>query len=209
MKEWRTTVGDYLQELHGGWKAWLSVAAVFVLLICSVMALNALRVHCRETYRKSYDRAIALMEEGRYSEAAEEYGSMLTMLERMDHSIFRGVIFTGNRFPVFVEELNEVVNAMLREGEYRRAYEMVSDELKFADRVLRQRVYLAYANERYAAGDYREATEAYLLLKEITGTSGNLRSAAELYAEELRAAGDEAGAEAWLEYVEERRCGAE
>jgi len=153
MKEWRTTVWDYVREVKGGRKAQLFIVLLLLIVILVIPSLLALKNAVVSAYK---------------------------------------------------EELDAITLDWLREGEYRKSYRLVFSGLGFADDMMQQRVCLAYANDRYAAGDYREAAEVYFRYKELTGISGNLEKALQLYAEELRAAGDEDGAEKWLEYVQQK-----
>jgi len=208
VKEWRMTVGDYVREIRDGMKGVLRTVVILIIVLCVPLAAPLFKTPF-DAYDEAHDRAVSFITEQKYEEAAAEFTRMRDIKSELQEGFSLWNLFIVPHFPDYSRDLTGLLDEMLRRNEFSRGYDILTGELSWVSDGEKERFILSYAGNLYAKGKYREATEIYLVLLETTGNSGNLLKTARLYAEELRAAGDEAGAEAWLEYVEERRRDAE
>jgi len=261
MKEWRTTVADYIRELkdiHGNWRK--NGCFIVLLLIVFVLVTGILSVITSEITDRitEYKREKLIAEYTvLYEEMQDCYLDMREFMEKQDYgSAFSAALLTfeaelrivewrdtvwrnaGNRVArdggydavnkdeVLVQMLFDDWQMLLWElcdlGRHKDIIEWMRNSTfveitnRYNHRALweedalfeeLQSIFIRHSEELMKKGEYREAAEIllesfYLFLEET-----EYEYPAELYAEELRAAGDDAGAEEWEEYVRSRYRG--
>ena len=250
MKEWKTTVWDYVREVkvaHGN----LLKNVLFIVIVLAVFFAGfqvvyeirerieeakfekyfALNTAVYEEFSVHYDDMISCMEARDYMGAADAAYLAVCILnqfyipENYDSRLDQGTLALRS----LEEKIPYIIQEMTWAGQSREAIELLRDRFyHIANQdycyyslpmgvsvyslpmdVPVRNAYITYSQELIGSGSYREAVELLFELQDLFGISAPCDRAAQLYAEELRAAGDEEGAEVWLEYVEERRRGAE